>query len=119
MPELACRCAGRFCRGAYWHDPVFLDRLQALREAVGEPLILTSAHRCPQWNAAVGGAPFSQHKRIAVDVLLQGHDRRALFGLAQQAGFTGFGLARNFLHLDRRGQSAIWYYQGSEAEWQT
>ena len=37
IPELACRCAGRFCDGAYWHAPDFLDRLQGLRDAASRP----------------------------------------------------------------------------------
>jgi len=32
IPELACRCGGKFCGGEYWHMPDFLDALEALRE---------------------------------------------------------------------------------------
>ena len=117
LAELVCRCAGRFCYGSYWHEPSFLDRLQALRDRIGKPLIVTSAHRCALWNAAVGGAPHSQHKRIAVDLSLQGHDRRALLQAAQHAGFTGFGLAQTFLHLDTRQAPATCFYPGSKALW--
>lgn len=119
VSELACRCGGRFCGGAYWHAPDFLDRLQSLRAASGRPLIVSSAHRCPQWNAAIGGAPLSRHKTMAVDVLLRGHDRDALRVMAQAAGFTGFGLAQRFLHLDTRPQPALWFYPGSIDLWQT
>lgn len=118
IAELACRCAGRFCSGAYWHDPDFLDGLQSLRDRVQAPLVVTSAHRCPQWNAAVGGAPLSQHKRIAVDISLRRHDRQRLFSAARVCGFKGFGLARSFLHLDRRAHEAVWYYPGSVLAWQ-
>ncbi|MEM5517838.1 D-Ala-D-Ala carboxypeptidase family metallohydrolase [Henriciella sp. AS95] len=115
--ELACRCGGRFCGGAYWHDPVFLDGLEALREAARKPLVITSGHRCAGWNAAVGGAPLSQHKQIAADIALSGHNRFALLKAAEQAGFTGFGLARSFLHIDRRAVPARWFYPGSEDVW--
>ena len=113
LAELACRCGGRFCARAYWHDPNFLDRLQALRDMVGKPLQVSSAHRCALWNAAVGGAPLSQHKQIAVDLITEGHDRASLRSAAERCGFTGFGLARTFLHLDTRPVPAIWYYEGS------
>lgn len=119
IAELACRCGGRFCAGEYWHDPDFLDALEALRAKAGRALVVTSGHRCALWNAAVGGAPASRHKRLAVDIALAGHDRHALLEAAVSLGFTGLGLARTFLHLDRRARPARWFYRGSEPLWQT
>ncbi|MEH6696690.1 MAG: D-Ala-D-Ala carboxypeptidase family metallohydrolase [Hyphomonas sp.] len=115
--ELACRCGGRFCAGAYWHEPDFLDALEALRAAMGRPLIINSGHRCEGWNAAVGGAAQSKHRTIAVDMALAGHDRFALLTAAERLGFTGIGLAKNFIHLDRRPGPARWYYKGSARSW--
>lgn len=117
IAELACKCSGRYCRGQYWHAPRFLDHLQGLRDRLGKPLIVRSGHRCTQWNAQVGGAPKSQHKRIAVDLALHGHDRMQLYAAAREIGFTGFGLARSFIHLDLRAQAAKWYYHGSKELW--
>ncbi|MEM9224949.1 MAG: D-Ala-D-Ala carboxypeptidase family metallohydrolase [Pseudomonadota bacterium] len=119
LRELACRCGGRFCRGEYWHAPDFLDALEALRADIGRPLIITSGHRCAQWNAAIGGAPLSQHKTLAVDIALAHHDRLALLAAAERHGFTGIGLARSFIHLDRRAVPARWYYKRSKSLWQT
>ena len=116
--ELACRCGGRFCGGEYWHDDAFLDGLEALRAAMGQPLVITSGHRCGQWNAAVGGAALSQHKQIAVDIAVAGHDRARLLSGARALGFTGLGLGRRFLHLDRRAVPAVWDYHGSAKQWQ-
>ncbi|MGB3627145.1 MAG: D-Ala-D-Ala carboxypeptidase family metallohydrolase [Henriciella sp.] len=116
--ELACRCRGRFCAGEYWHDAGFLDGLEAVRAALGgRALVVTSGHRCAGWNAAFGGAPLSRHKQIAADIALAGHDRFALLEEAEAAGFTGLGLAKSFLHLDRRARPARWYYPGSETLW--
>lgn len=115
--ELSCRCAGRFCAGEYWHDPGFLDALEALRAAAGRALVITSGHRCALWNAAVGGAPASMHKTLAADIALAGHDRHALLAAAERCGFTGLGLARSFLHVDRRARPARWYYRGSRPSW--
>ncbi|WP_084396210.1 D-Ala-D-Ala carboxypeptidase family metallohydrolase [Henriciella aquimarina] len=116
--ELACHCGGRFCGGEYWHDPAFLDALEALRtEMGGRALVLHSGHRCAGWNAAVGGAPRSQHKQIAADIRIAGHDRFRLLAGAEQTGFTGLGLAKSFLHVDRRARPARWYYPGSETLW--
>lgn len=35
--------------------------LDPLRQAWGQPIIVTSGYRCPALNKAVGGAPLSQH----------------------------------------------------------
>lgn|GEM_PF-412781 len=112
--ELACRCGGRGCRGAYWHDADFLDALEALRAEMGRPLRINSGHRCAIWNAVVGGVPNSQHRRIAVDIAFGKHDRRAMVDAAERLGFTGIGIARSFLHLDRRETPARWTYPGTE-----
>ena len=117
--ELACRCGGRFCAGQYYHDTDFLDALEALRGDAGRALIVNSGHRCDQWNAAVGGAPLSRHKTLAVDISLVAQDRFALRDAASNLGFHGIGMARTFLHLDRRSIPANWFYKGAEASWQT
>lgn len=119
ITELACRCGGRFCDASYWHDPHTLTGLESMRFKIGKPLIVNSAHRCALWNASVGGAPLSQHKRMAVDLSLRGHDRFTVLSAAKDAGFTGLGLARTFLHVDRRKAPAQWYYKGSKHLWMT
>ena len=118
VAELACRCAGRFCEGEYYHDTEFLDALEALRENRDRALVINSGHRCAQWNAAVGGAPRSMHKTIAVDISLFAQDRIALRDAAMSFNFTGIGMARTFLHLDRRAMPAHWYYKGAHSLWQ-
>ena len=96
-----------------------MDALQVLREQIGKPIVIHSAHRCPQWNACVGGAPMSQHKTIAADISLKQHNRHTLHHAASRIGFTGFGLAKSFIHLDQRRVPAVWYYPGSFDLWQT
>ena len=45
--------------------------LDPIREAWGQPLIVTSGYRSPQLNAAVGGVPTSAHMEgYAVDIAL-------------------------------------------------
>ncbi|MDI7774984.1 D-Ala-D-Ala carboxypeptidase family metallohydrolase [Asticcacaulis sp. EMRT-3] len=103
--ELSCRC-GKFCAGEYYHDPAFLDALEAMRTRLGQPLTINSGRRCPLHNAAVGGAPLSQHRvALAVDINVAGWGDRARGSLLKEAlaeGFTGFGYGTHFLHLDRR-----------------
>ena len=101
--EMACsHCGERYI----W--PEFMDKLQALRDLVGKPLKVLSAHRCSLHNARVGGAPFSQHLRLAVDIDLRGHDRLDVLAKARIVGFTGFGFYTNFLHLDL-GRARHWF----------
>lgn len=102
--ELACRHCGEL-----FYNPVFMDKLQMLRDEIGGPLNINSAHRCGVHNARVGGAPLSQHLKLAVDIDLQGIDRLTLARIAKRVGFTGFGYYQNFLHLDNRAAPAFWY----------
>lgn len=113
--ELACDCH-RHCSGHYYHDPAFLDALEALRTIVG-PLKINSAHRCPHHNAEVGGARASMHMRkIAADIALSGHNRKALNLAARKAGFRGIGYGRTFLHVDL-GVRRAWTYPGAMPAW--
>lgn len=113
--ELACDC-NRYCNGEYFHDPAFLDALEALRAMVG-PLKINSAHRCRSHNAAVGGARASLHTRaIAVDIALKGHKRKVLAETALKAGFRGIGYGSTFLHVDL-GPRRAWTYPGALTAW--
>lgn len=109
--ELACPHCGEFY---YW--PEFFDALQWAREQVGRPFNLNSAHRCRRHNAHVHGAPLSEHKRLAVDISLRGHDRRHLASVCRAAGFQGFGYYNTFLHVDL-GRRRFWYGKGAKSSW--
>ena len=63
MAEYRCDCAG-LCDG--WParmNPVLLDRIEALREYYGLPVVITSGVRCEDRNTEVGGVAWSFHKR--------------------------------------------------------
>lgn len=95
--EIACPCCGEV-----FLDVDAMDKLQRTREIMGKPLRINSAHRCPIHNARVGGAPLSQHKKIAFDISTHGHDRQKLYKACVDAGFTTFGFYTTFLHVDTR-----------------
>ena len=101
--ELACRHCGEL-----YFDPAAFDALQTVRLILGRPLRIFSGHRCIIHNANVGGAPLSEHKRIAFDISTAGHDRQMLIAACRQAGFTGFGGYTTFLHVDL-GRPRRWY----------
>jgi hypothetical protein len=97
--ELACTCR-KHCKGEYFHDPRFLDALEAMRKEMG-PLTIRSAHRSRGHNAAVGGvANFHHAKAIAADIAVTAKTRARMLQAAVNAGFTGLGYGRSFLHVD-------------------
>jgi len=94
--EVACRHCGRIIV-----NEDFLDKVQAMRDAMGHPLIFSSMYRCSVHNAQIGGAPLSMHLLgRAGDLPLRDHLRRYLESHAVKAGFTGFGYYKTFLHID-------------------
>lgn len=104
--ELACRGTGLLML-----DMDAMDKLQALRTRLGRPIIITSAYRSPQHNAAVGGARNSFHMRgQAFDVRMENHDPTAFIAAAEAVGFTGIGTypRSGFIHVDNRGGRARW-----------
>jgi hypothetical protein len=96
--EMACRGTGRLLV-----QPDALDKLQALRNRLGVPLIVISAYRSPEHNAAVGGARRSQHMEgVAFDISMANHNPSAFIAAARAEGFTGIGTypRSGFVHID-------------------
>lgn len=99
--ELACRATGRLVI-----DAAFLDRLEALRAAVGHPLIITSGYRTPEHNRQVSttgdDGPHTQGQ--AADVAIDGAQAWALVQHAMALGFTGIGVNQKgvgrYVHVD-------------------
>jgi len=96
--EIACRGSGslRINEDA-------LDKLQALRDRLGKPLIVRSAYRSPAHNRAVGGAARSKHlDGTAFDIAMTNHDPLAFEEAARAVGFKGFGFypRSGFMHID-------------------
>jgi len=103
--EIACRGTGQLTL-----NPDALDKLQALRDRLGKPLIIRSAYRSPEHNKAVGGAPRSNHMLgTAFDIAMANHDPVAFEAAAREVGFLGFGYypRSGFIHIDL-GPARIW-----------
>jgi len=96
--EIACRGTGKLLV----NEPA-LDKLQALRERLGKPLIVRSAYRSPEHNRAVGGAIRSKHMDgAAFDIAMSNHDPVAFEAAAREVGFLGYGFypRSGFMHVD-------------------
>ena len=111
--ELRCKCE-RCKRAMPNHcNPTSLLRLQRVRDRFydefGYGLALSSAYRCENHPAEVakrkkygqdykGGQHF---KGTAFDISIGwGRARQRLVQIAMEEGFTGFGYANSFLHID-------------------
>ena len=96
--EIACRGTG-----AIKINTEAMDKLQALRDRLGKPLIVRSAYRSPEHNRVVGGAPASKHMQgTAFDIAMTNHDPVAFEAAARAVGFLGFGYypRSGFMHID-------------------
>lgn len=96
--EIACRGTGQLKL-----HPEAMDKLQALRDRLGKPLIIRSAYRSPEHNRAVGGAARSKHMDgTAFDIAMSNHDPVAFEAAAREVGFLGFGFypRSGFMHID-------------------
>jgi len=97
-------------------DEHFMDDLQALRDDFGEPLPITSGHRCPTHNHNVGGAQNSGHLVAqATDVAVSGAKAYRLIPMAQKCGFNRIGINlrgdNRFVHLGKNdSEPTMWTY---------
>ena len=110
--ELKCRhCGVNMCRQE------LLTALEDLRALVGRPIHVNDAYRCPVHNAAVGGAPNSEHMLgLAADIRIEGMTPAEMYKVARQVpAFKGIGVAehQNYIHVDVRAAEARWCYDAT------
>ena len=116
--ELACHhCGVNGCQQE------LVDALEALRAIAGVPIKVNDAYRCPEHNAAVGGAPHSEHMTgIAADIVIEGMSPEEMYHAAQQVpAIKGIGVAnrQGYIHVDTRTAPARWCYgiNGQTCAW--
>lgn len=107
--EFRCPCGN--C-AAVEIDLALLIVLESVREYYKLPVTVTSGHRCRDHNAAVNGAPDSQHLTgHAADIKVAGRSAAMVAAwLAAQpwANRIGLGTYSTFTHVDTRGWPARW-----------
>lgn len=114
--EFACKCCGE-CIAI---SPKLLAVLEELRADLGavEPIavVITSGYRCPAHNAAVGGAPKSQHMQgIAADIRVVKQTGRPVppkvvadWVEKKYPEALGLGRYKGWTHIDVRPGKARW-----------
>jgi zinc D-Ala-D-Ala carboxypeptidase len=94
-------------------EQAFLDKLDALRKHCGFPFVITSGYRSPDHPLeAVKEIPGTHAQGIAADIKITNSAQRySIIKAALEHGFTGLGVAGDFIHVDTRGTvPVIWTY---------
>lgn len=103
--EFSCRC--RKCSGLPegGMNAELTDRLDALREEYGYPIMVSSGYRCPDHNKAVGGVSNSLHVQgRAADLYVDGNYQDFYDLVIESRLFDGVGYYpdEEFVHVDVR-----------------
>jgi zinc D-Ala-D-Ala carboxypeptidase len=99
--ELACKCG---CGMLPKLD--FMDKVQRMRDFLDFPMVVTSAARCPDYNAKVSstGRTGPHTTGRAIDLAVSREQAYVMLAYATRHGFTGIGVAQKgagrFIHLD-------------------
>lgn len=90
-----------------------VEAFEGLREKIGQPLIVLSAYRTPEYNRKIGGVGKSQHcEGRALDIKTpKGMTPRELFDImanvSNSTPLRGIGLYRWGCHMDVRPQQRL------------
>ena len=122
LNELKCKCGECPSTGEEM-DHYFMEAIETIREKCGFPFIVTSAFRCPVYNAKVSSGTYGAHVLgKALDIRVRGSQA---FEVLRQAylmpgRITGIGVAQKgmnrFIHLDnvtgdiKIARPMIWSY---------
>ena len=99
--------------GKNWMNERFLLMIDELRYRCGFPFVITSGYRSPSHSVEIVKIKPGQHTEgRAADIQVNGGAQR--FAIVKQAlamGFTGIGIAKDFIHVDtRRTEPMLWVY---------
>jgi uncharacterized protein YcbK (DUF882 family) len=115
--ELACADGTEYPHAWRASRAVALARaFEALRAAVGQPLVVLSGYRTPGHNKRIGGAKASQHvEGRALDLRPPaGWTPDDLADMARDCpGITGLGVYPTFVHIDVRPATRLHTWRGS------
>ena len=107
--ELQCHCGCGQCL----MDSDFMNDIDWIREAVGQPLGVNSGYRCKAYDATLNND--DNHPRgLAIDLAAPTDQLKwKIFIAALSRHFNRFGFAKTFIHLDKvlvHPPEVIWIY---------
>ncbi|MBU8921769.1 MAG: hypothetical protein KOO63_08115 [Bacteroidales bacterium] len=91
----------------------FMGALDGLRGICGFPFVITSGYRSPSHSIeAAKQKPGTHAQGIAADIQITNSTQRfSIVSNALELGFSGIGIAKDFIHLDMRNSgSVMWVY---------
>lgn len=113
LSEFDCGCGCEMPGEVLGNVLDVIERLQVVRDVLGEPLFVTSGYRCEAHNKAVGGAKGSYHLTgRAVDVSAPSGvlKHKILLAAMGKDRFEGIGVNKSFIHLDTRKRRLVFAY---------
>jgi hypothetical protein len=106
--EFRCKCG---CGGLVLDEDFYKMACKA-REISDTPYNVTSGHRCPKHNKAVGSETENHVLGKAMDIKANyGPARGKILKGLYQAGFKRVGVAKDFIHADTMDEvESCWLY---------
>jgi uncharacterized protein YcbK (DUF882 family) len=87
-------------------DYELILKLQALRELIDKPILISSGYRTESYNKECSGIKTSLHLRgMAADIKVSGMTPHTVALWADRIGFKGIGVYPTFTHVDVGGSS--------------
>ena len=115
--EMICKHCGAYKE----MDPLLLKGLDKLRDIINQPLVLTSAYRCPYHPLEINKKNIGQHTLgTAADIKIPSTVTKKVFLILilRIPEFKGIGLPThsNFIHIDIRNNPARWGYNANNKQ---
>ena len=106
--KIKCSCG--YCKSVDLDTRVYI-MLELVRAKFDKPVLIHSGYRCKDYNARVGGTRNSQHvNALAADISIKGIEPKLIYKFLSETfpNNFGFGLYKDFVHMDARHKKARW-----------
>lgn len=111
--EFECKCSSPECVDQKI-SKLLIEKLDAVREALKEPITITSGFRCKSHQESLRQQGYQTSQGLSQHELGAAADiqSRNMIELKAQAGrhFLSIGIALTFLHVDIRNRKREWFY---------
>ena len=115
LEEFKCKSGKQVPDNLLCNVQLLAEKLQVIRDEIGESIHINSGYRDPDYNKKIGGAPKSQHMQAkAADIVCKSYTPRKLYNLIEKlieegkVKQGGLGVYNSWVHYDVRGTKARW-----------